>query len=447
MLVDTVLSNAKLLSESNLIEAGIAIENGKIVKIAKDSNLPKGSKKIDLKGKIILPGLIDSHVHLRDQQLAYKENFFSGTSAAAVGGITTVLDMPNNIPITLDSLSLQERIKIAKKNILVNTGFFSAFPKKIEEISKIVKIGVIGFKIYLSNKIGGIDIEDDDLLLTAFTKVAKEGVPVAVHAEDRKTIEEIKIKMINSGKDSIESYEEAHPPEAEIKSINRLIPLIKKSGVHVHFCHLSSAKGLNAVIKAKKMGLSVTCEVTPHNLLLSNEKYSQFGLLALTDPPLRGSEDMMILWAAIKSGYIDLIASDHAPHTLKEKKGNSVWKTNPGIPGLETLLALLLNQVNNDRLSLTDIIRLTSQMPAKIFHLKKRGFLQEGNWADLVVVDMKRNFIVDSSNFLSKAKYSPFNGMSIKGKPIKTFVNGKLVVDYGKIVAKPGTGVIITDSE
>lgn len=444
MPVDIVLSNAKILIEGDLIEAGIAIENGKIVRIAKDSNLPEGSTKINLKGNIILPGLIDSHVHLRDQRLAYKENFSSGTSAAAIGGITLVMDMPNNNPITMDTSALKERMNLAKNNILVNTAFYSAFPRNFEEIPKIVEAGAIGFKVYLSNKIGGIDIDDDEQLLTAFSIAAEEGVPVAVHAEDRKTIEDLKIEMQNSGKDSINSYVEAHSPEAEVKSIDRIIPLIKNSGVHVHFCHLSSTKGLNAVIRAKKMGLPVTCEVTPHNLLISKEKYNQFGFLALTDPPLRQSEDVIALWNALKDGTIDIIASDHAPHTLDEKTGGSVWEVKPGIPGLETMLVLLLTQVNNGNLLLSDLIKLTSQMPAKIFHLKNRGYLEEGNWADLVIVDMKRDFLVDSSTFLSKAKYSPFDGMRVKGKPIKTFVNGKILVDDGEIVAKSGTGLIIT---
>ena len=445
MPVDIVLSNAKMLIEGNLIEAGIAIENGKIVKIAKDSNLPIGSIKINLKDKIILPGLIDCHVHLRDQQLAYKENFFSGTSAAAVGGVTSVMDMPNNKPVTLDVQSIKERIGLAKKNIVVNTAFYSAFPKKIEEIPKIIEVGAIGFKVYLSNQIGGIDVDDDELLLRFFTKAAKEGVPVAIHAEDRKTIEEVQLKMQNSGRDSIDSYVKVHSPEAEVKSIDRIIPMIKKSGVHVHFCHISSAKGLSSIINAKKMGLTVSCEVTPHNLLISNEKFSQFGFLALTDPPLRGSDDVNALWNALKFGSIDLVASDHAPHSLEEKKVNSVWKAKPGIPGLETILSLLLTQVNYGRLSLSDLIKYSSENPAKIFHLKKRGCLKEGNWADLVIVDMKRNIVIDSSNFLSKAKYSPFDRIQVKGRPIKTFVNGKLVMDEGEIIAKSGTGKIVTN--
>ena len=440
-----VLINTKLFFRGKIVKAGIAIEKGKIIKIAKDSNLPSASKKIDLSGHITVPGLIDPHVHLRDQQLAYKEDFFTGTSAAAVGGVTFVMDMPNNKPVTKDSFALKKRMKLAEKKILVNTAFYSAFPKNLDEIEEIVKAGAIGFKVYLSNKIGGIDIDDDQLLLEAFQKAAKMGVPVAVHAEDHKIITKIQKEIKNLGSNETSTYLEAHPPEAEIASIQRILPMIKKSGVHAHFCHISSAKGLKAIINAKKIGLFVTCEVTPHNLLLTYENYKQSGTLALTDPPLRTREDVDALWSALKHGSIDVIASDHAPHDFKEKVVKSVWDVKAGIPGLETTLPLLLTQVNQGRFVLSDLIKLTAKEPARIFHLKKRGSLAVGNWADLVVVDMKRECIIDSSLFVSKAKYSPFDGMRIKGMPIMTFVNGNLIMDSGEIVAKPGTGLVVTN--
>ena len=440
-----VLINTKILFQGKLISAGIAIENGKIIKIAKDSNLPSASKIINLNGHITLPGLIDSHVHLRDQQLAYKEDFITGTSAAAVGGVTLVMDMPNNKPVTLDSLSLKKRMKIAEKKILVNTAFYSAFPKNLDEIEKIVKAGAIGFKIYMSNKVGGIDIDDDLLILEAFRRAANEGVPVAVHAEDYKILTKIQNEIKTKGRNETTDYMQAHPSEAEITSIQRILPIIRNSGVHVHFCHISSAKGLKVIMNAKKMGLPVTLEVTPHNLFLTCEEYKRSGTLALTDPPLRTQEDISALWSALKQGSIDIIASDHAPHDLKEKKVDSIWDVKSGIPGLETTFPLLLTQVNKGRLLLSDVIKFTATVPAKIFHLKKRGCIAEGNWADLIVVDMKREYKIDSSLFVSKAKYSPFDGMDIKGMPIKTFVNGNLIMDSGKIVAKPGNGLVITN--
>ena len=443
MPVDAVLNNAKIFTRGSIVEAGIAIDKGKIVKIAKDTNLPPASTKINLKGHIMLPGIIDPHVHLRDQQLAYKEDFFTGTAAAAAGGVTLVVDMPNNKPVTMDSSSLKERMKLAEKQVLVNVAFNSAFPKRVEEIAEVVKAGAVGFKVYLSNRIGGIDIDDDKLLIAAFREAAAKGVPVAVHAEDRKILEDRKREMEMAGLNDTQAYVKAHPPEAEAQSIQRIIQLVKKSGVQVHFCHISSALGLNAVLMAKKAGLPVTCEVTPHNLLLSSERYRRSGFFSLTDPPLRTREDVSALWSALKRGFIDVIASDHAPHAFEEKNVDSVWEAKPGVPGLETTLSLLLTQVNEWHLSLAELVRRTAEEPAKILHLGNRGFLEEGNWADLVVVDMKREFEIDSSVFLSKAKYSPFDGMRVKGKAMKTFVNGRLVMDEGEIIAEAGAGEVV----
>ena len=443
MPVDAVLNDAKIFIRGSIVEAGIAIDKGKIVKIAKDTNLPPASKKINLKGHILLPGLIDLHVHLRDQQLAYKEDFLTGTAAAAAGGVTLVVDMPNNKPVTMDSFSLKERMKLAEKQVLINVAFNAAFPKRVEEIAEVVKAGAVGFKVYLPNRIGGIDIDDDKLLIAAFREAAAKGVPVAVHAEDRKILEDRKREMEMAGLNDTQAYVKAHPPEAEAQSIQRIIQLVKKSGVQVHFCHISSALGLNAVLMAKKAGLPVTCEVTPHNLLLSSERYRRSGFFSLTDPPLRTREDVSALWSALKRGFIDVIASDHAPHAFEEKNVDSVWEAKPGVPGLETTLSLLLTQVNEGRLSLAELVRLTAEEPAKIFRLSERGFLEEGKWADLVVVDMKREYEIESSDFLSKARYSPFDGMHVKGKAVKTFVNGRLVMDEGEIIAEAGAGEVV----
>ena len=443
MPVDLVLYNAKIYARGRIVEAGLAIDDGKILKIAKETNLPSASTKMNLKRHITLPGIIDPHVHLRNQQLAYKEDFFSGTAAAAAGGVTLTIDMPNNKPVTMDSISLRERMRLAERRAVVNVAFYSAFPQKLEEVPSIVKEGAMAFKLYMSEKIGGLDVEDDKLLLQAFNKVAKMGVPVAVHAEDRKILETRRREMEKTGRKDVEAYAKARPPEAEARAIRRIVQLAKKCGVHVHFCHVSSAVGLNAFLTAKKDGLPVTCEVTPHHLLLSLEHLKRYRTLALTNPPLRTRKDVIALWSALKQGLIDALASDHAPHTLEEKKVESIWDVKPGIAGLETTLPLLLTEVSGGRLTIADLVRLTSEKPAEIFNLRNRGCLEEGNWADIVVVDIKRKYKIDASNFYSKAKYSPFDGWSVKGKPIKTFVNGQLVMDEGEIVAKPGTSQIV----
>lgn len=443
MPVDLVLHNAKIYTTKGLVTAGLAIDEGKIFKIARETNLPKSSTKLNLKENIILPGLIDSHVHLRDQLLAYKEDFSSGTEAAAAGGVTLVMDMPNNNPVTMDFKSLRERMTLAKLRVFVNIAFYSAFPKNLKEMHLIVEEGAVAFKLYLSEKIGRLNINDDESLSHAFNKAMGMNVPVAVHAEDRDMLERGREKMERVGRDDIDAYVKVHSSNAEEKAINRVIRIATKSGASIHVCHLSSLVGLQAFLAAKNSGLSVTCEVTPHHLLLSSGSLKRCKTLALTDPPLRSRRDVEALWSALKLGLIDTIASDHAPHTIEEKKTESVWKAKPGIPGLETTLPLLLTLVNEKRLTIQELVRLTSEKPAIIFHLKDRGRLKENYWADFVVVDMKQEYKVDSSKFFSKAKYSPFDGWKVKGKSLKTFVNGQLVYDEGEIVVKPGTGQII----
>jgi len=443
LLVDLVLSNAKIYGPEEIAEAGVAIDEGRIFRIAKEANLPPASEKLDLKGLLVLPGLIDSHVHLRDQQLAYKEDFFSGTAAAAAGGFTSVIDMPNNIPLTMSSKSLRDRMNIAHGQVIINVAFYSAFPRNLSEIYSIVKEGAVAFKLFLSQKIGGLEIEDDEALLQAFNKVSETRVPIAVHAEEREMIEEAKRKLQKTGRRDLQAYLKAHSPQAERKAIERTIHLVEGTHAHVHLCHLTSAAGLNAFLDARRNGLPVTCEVTPHHLFLSSEHLKRLKTLALVDPPLRTKRDVAALRDALRQGLVDVISSDHAPHTIEEKNADSVWDAKPGIPGLETALPLLLTEVNEGRLSLSNMIRATSEKPAEIFNLKGRGCLGEGNHADLVVIDMNQEYEIDASKFYSKAKYSPFDGWRVRGKPVKTFVDGRLVMDGGEIVAEPGTGRIL----
>jgi dihydroorotase len=441
--VDTVLHNAKVYTSRGLIEAGIAIDQDRIVKIAKKPNLPKASRQINLKGNIALPGIIDSHVHLRDQELAYKEDFTSGTSAAAAGGITTVIDMPNNQPTTMSAESLKERMQLAEPKIMVNVAFNSAFPVHTREIPRIAISGAVGFKLYLSQQIGGIDPDDDRALLEAFKAVRQTKTPIAVHAEDKTTVEQKQKKLMKQKRNDLEAFLEAHSLESEEKAVRRITQLSRQSGSHVHICHISSKPSMNIVSKAKKLGFDVTCEATPHHLLLTSKSLKKSGNTALEVPPLRRPSDVSCLWRSLKKGLVDTIASDHAPHLLSEKNGELVWNVKPGIAGLETMLPLLLTQVNKRRLTIKRLVQLMCENPARIYRLTDRGSLRKGSVADITIIDMKKEHRIDASSFYSKAKFSPFDGWKTKGIPVKTFVNGQLVMDCGTIVSDMGTGRVI----
>ena len=443
MPVDLALKNGKVYVYGEVLRGGLAIDEGRIVRIARDVNLPSASREMDLDGLLVLPGLVDAHVHLRGQGLSYKEDFLTGTAAAANGGVTLVADMPNNRPVTMDSVTLRERMGEAARKAVVNVAFYSAFPEKTGEIQRVVREGAKGFKLYMSGKIGGLDPNDDEALVGAFREAARLGVPVSVHAEDGGLLESAFRSMGEKESCFPDAYLKVHSSDAEVRAVSRVVGIAERSGARVHICHLSTKGGVEVVSSARQSGLSATCEVTPHHLLLSSSCLKDLGAVALTDPPLRSEEDIRSLWSAIQAGTIDILASDHAPHAWDEKVGSSIFEVAPGIAGVETLLPLMLTQVSEGRLSLSTLVRMTSGRPADIFGLRDRGRLKEGCYADLVVVDLKERWKIDSSKFLSKAKFSPFDGWEVKGRPKKTFVNGCLVMDEGEILAKPGDGWVI----
>jgi len=438
-----ILYNGKINIHNTLTTAGIGIDEGKIVKIAKKTNLPQASEEVDLRGRFVLPGLIDVHTHLRDQRQAYEEDFLSGTAAAVAGGITLCLDMPNNEPITMSPESLDERMRIAADRILANVGFYSAFPEDSNKISQIVRVGAVAFKLFLTKQIGGANIDSDDSLEEAFWQTNQSDVPVAVHAEDKTSIERKEEELKRTKKNDVAAYLQAHSPAVEEKALNRILRLVEKTRVHVHLCHISSKLGLHAITEGKRNGLPVSCEITGHHLLMSSADLTKQGTIALCDPPLRSPEDVEALWEALKEGLIDIIASDHAPHLLDEKKAESIWEVKPGFPSLEIIVPLILTQINRGRLSITDLARLMAEKPAEVFHLHERGHLERGYKADVTIVDMHTEYKIDASRFYSKAKYSPFDGYRVKGKPVRTYVNGQLVMDDGEIVSKPGSGEVI----
>ncbi len=444
MTVDTVLSNAKAYFNGNVVDCNVAIDEGIIQKIGKEAHMPRSDEKTDMGHLLLIPGVIDSHVHLRDEGKAYKETFLTGTAAAATGGVTTVLDMPNNEPVTMSAETLRNRMQIADRRALVNVGFYSEFPESLDELKEIAAEGVIGFKLFLGEQIGGVNIDDDEALLEAITEAGQNGVTVATHAEDHMLLKSRTENFKSNNRHDIAAFLKAHDESVEVAAVERLLQMMTKTkGTHLHICHVSSQKTVEALSKAKELGANLTCEVTPHHLLLSKETYDNIGASPLTLPPLRTQSDNYALWEGIKHAQIDTIGSDHAPHSLEEKDAASIWEIKAGIPGLETILSLVLTSVHNDKLTLARALEMLCERPAEIFGIQDRGRLEQGMSADIVAVDFNLKFKIDASNFKSKAKFSPFDGWQVQGKPLKTYVNGKIVMDEGKIVATPGSGGIL----
>jgi dihydroorotase len=257
LIVDLILTNAKAYIRKRIVDCSIAVEDGRILKIGRETQMPNADEHINLKNLLLLPGLIDTHVHLRDEEKAYKEDFFTGTAAAAAGGFTTILDMPNNEPVTMSVESLRNRMQIARRKILVNVGFYSEFPDNLEDVKDIVDEGVSGFKLFMVHQIGGLEINNDALLREALTHVGEVNVPVAIHAEDEAivSVKEQELKVAKHG-DPID-FLRAHSEEAEVRAVERILKTSNGTNTQVHFCHVSTKSALDRITEAKSAGRTI----------------------------------------------------------------------------------------------------------------------------------------------------------------------------------------------
>ena len=410
---DLVLKNLRLLDYSDCVS--MAIEDGKIAKISKSSI--EGDKEIDLEGQLVLPGLIDPHVHFRDPGLTYKEDFKTGSLAAAHGGFTFVMDMPNTVPKTNTYEAFKEKQKIAESKSIVNFGLHAGY-STLDEMEKILKLNPMSFKVFM-------DLETDDDLDKIFediSNLSKKPI-VTVHAEKRDIVLE-STKNLAEASEAI-AYSYGRPAESEDASVAQAIELSKKYGVDLHICHLSTKNAMNLAISN-----NVSFEFTPHHLLYDNTAFNEFGTLIKTNPPLREKGKNVTINDLNEHS---MIGTDHAPHSLEEKT-KGVWDSSPGIPSLETVLSLLLTEVNKSNIDLSLIPKIFSENAAKRFNLENKGFIKEGYDADLVVIDLKKEGVFDIDNFYTKAEYSPFDGLSYKGKATMTIVNGEIVMENDILV-------------
>src|SRR3989338_8396064 len=386
-----LLKNCRILVKDKFYSKNILIKKDKISKITNKE--PKADQIIDVNNNFVLPGLIDAHVHMREPGLTHKEDFLTGSMAAAKGGVTTFLDMPNTVPPTTTISALEEKRKLASKSV-VNYGLnFGATLNNISDIKKAKNIAAV--KLYMDATTGDLKVGDYDAIAGIF-KASKLAI---IHAEDLSVKNAVDIFIKNRIK-------------------NRL-----------HVAHVSSEKEL-LYSKNNPIKKQVTVEVTPHHLFMTEKDIQSLGAFAEMKPGLKTENDRKALWNGIESGMVDVIATDHAPHTKEEKE---IANYPFGVPGLETMLPLLLDAFNNNKITLQKIIQLCCENPAKIFKIKNKGLLKEGYDADLVIADLEKRQAVRSEDLLTKCRWSPFEGKILKGWPVMTIVNGNVVYDGGEI--------------
>lgn len=445
MVFDLVIKNAKLILPDKIVKGSLVVEDGRIKNIVKDTSAPEADKVIDAKENYVLPGLIDAHVHFREPGASSKEDWVTGSSAAASGGITTVLDMPNTQPPTTTIERLNEKRDIVAPKSHIDYGFhFGATTDNLDELMKLVK-NVASVKFYMSTTTGSLMINNDEIIFEEFKVLGEKNIPATIHAEKEDMIQRKLGKLKEAEQADAFSYSEARSNIIAAVATNDIIYLSKMAENQLHICHLTTREELD-ILKNVKDKQRVTAEATPHHLFLNKEDIRKEGLnnYGKVNPPLRSKEDQEALWNAITEGLIDIIASDHAPH-LRESKAGDMWTASSGIPGVETTLPLLLDQVNKGKIRIRRVVELMAEKPAEIFGIKNKGKIEKGYDADLVIVDMKKKKEIRDDRLFTKCGWSPFNGRKLGGWPIKTFVRGNLVFDEGKIIKNKGVEVGYTN--
>lgn len=445
------LINAQIVTPKEIFDGSVLVSNGKIKEVkrgksAKFQSVLENQKieTIDLDGKFLLPGLIDVHVHFRTPGNPEKEDWVTGSKAALAGGVTTVLDMPNTNPPTVDEATLAAKRKLVAKQALVNYGFYVGATRSkdgktnLEEIKKLKNIA--GVKIFMGSSTGNL-LLDQKADLEKFME--ENAHLLAVHAELQSCIQEHTQKYLAehgetnlsaAGLNDPAMHSKIRAAECAHDAVKEVLHLAKKYDTRVHLCHVSSALELDSIRKfkdgnAESLQQLVSVEVTPHHLFLSDQDYEKYGNLVKVNPPLRGVQDQVALWEAVKDGTVDMIATDHAPHTLDEKK--LPYEQAPsGIPGVQTMLPLLLNAVNEGVLSLEKVVELCAANPARLFGIKDKGKIEAGYDADFAVVDMALKERICHNYLWTKVDWSPFHGWVLQGFPVMTFVGGELMYEW-----------------
>jgi dihydroorotase (multifunctional complex type) len=416
-----LIRSAQVVRTKGVEKADILIKDDRFIKIAPALTRPIDAEIVEAEGWLALPGLVDIHVHLREPGGEHKEDFYSGTCAALAGGVTTVLGMPNTMPPITDQASLDATLALAAPKAVCDFGLYLGATRDNVMTAPHVQRAV-GLKMYMGSSTGPLlvdRLEDQYAHLAAYPADRI----VAVHAEDEEAVQYFATRG------------ERRPPLCAALATSRAILMAQSLGRPIHICHLSTVQEIQMVKEAKQRGEPVTCEVTPHHLFLSSEIEQHLGARGMVNPPLRATSDATALWDNLQ--FVDVIATDHAPHTLEEKDGDAPPS---GVPGLETMLPLLLTAVQQQQMGLADLVRLTATGPAQLLGLEGKGRIAPGYDADLVLVDPEVQWTISDMELMTRCGWTPFEGWRARGKVVRVYLRGQLAFAEGQVLVRPGTG-------
>jgi dihydroorotase len=432
-----LIKNAQIVNEGIIIKSDVLIENDLIVEIGNSISVKKGDTKIiEANGKYLIPGLIDDQVHFREPGLTHKATIATESKAAVAGGITSFIEMPNTVPQATTIENLEEKFEIAKNTSWANYSFmFGGTNDNLEEILKVDEQKVAGLKLFLGSSTGNMLVDNPEVLENIFSKT---NLLISVHCEDEKTIKNNLEKYLKEYGDDIpiEMHPKIRSAEACYLSSSKAIELAKKTGARLHVFHLSTEKETHLFSNKKPLAeKKITAEVCLHHLWFTQEDYKTKGTKIKWNPAVKSQKDKDGLWKALLDDRLDVIATDHAPHTLEEKR-NGYNKAPSGGPLVQHALVALLEMYHRGKISLEKIVEKACHNPAILFQVKDRGYIREGYKADLVLIDLISPWTVNKENILYKCGWSPFEGTTFKSRVSHTFVNGTLTYENMKFPTK-----------
>lgn len=380
----------------------------------------------DISGLMVLPGLIDAHTHLREPGSEHKEDFTTGTRAALAGGVTTVFAMPNTSPPITDRDTFEDAAARAAGKAVCDYGLYiGATPDNAEEAAALSGQAA-ALKMYVGSSTGSLLVDRFPAQIAHFKQYPKDHI-IAVHAEDEAAVQYYAARG------------QHRPSICAALSTAYVLALAEQTGRRVHVCHVSTPHELMLIRDARARGLRVTCEVTPHHLFLTTEDWARLGAQGKVNPPLRTPQEVEGVWALRE--IIDMVATDHAPHTLEEKQGALPPS---GLPGLETMLPLLLTAAHEGRLALPDVARWTAQRPAEVFGIERKGRIAAGYDANLTLVDLNAEWTISNEGLHTRCGWTPFAGRAVRGRVMQVYLRGRLAFADGRVLAKPGSGRAVT---
>ena len=426
-MLDLIIKNGTTFKDNDLNNQDIGIKNGKIVELGE---IDKDAKHtLDAKGLMVLPGCIDTQVHFREPGSTDVEDLESGSKAAVLGGITSVFEMPNTNPPTSNKAEFKKKLDLAKDRMFCNYAFyFGATPQNMEDLKKVDTLeGCCGVKLFAGSSTGNLLVKDEKDIEKVISNSSKI---VAIHSEDEDILN-IRKKFIKKG--DVSTHPVWRNEECAMSSTRRVVKIAERYKKKIHVLHITTKEEVEFLSRYKG---NVTFEITPQHLTISApDCYNKLGSLSQMNPPIRDQKHQVILWKAVKDGIVDTIGSDHAPHSIDNKK-KEYPQSPSGMPGVQTLIPIMLNHINNNKLSLAQFVKLVCDNPCRIFGIKNKGKIKEGFDADLTVIDMNMKKVIKNDWIASKCGWTPFDGFEVKGFPLGTIVNGKAIVWDGKIIEK-----------